>query len=43
MTFPNGLHGGYKKANKMGRVPRKGGPHKKGKKKNFQIFFFPNW
>ena len=28
--------GVYKKANKMGRVPKKGGLHKKRKKRNFQ-------
>ena len=28
--------GGYKKANNMGRVPKEGNLHKKGKKKNLQ-------
>ena len=31
--------GVYKKANKMGRVPKKGGLHKKGKKRKKKNIF----
>ena len=42
MTFPcfNDLHGEIQKANKKESVSRKGGFHKKGKKKNFQKELF---